>query len=296
MKELKLVVDNEYDYTITPSDKSGPKEEMQGWPLVGLSIGSFLQFIAMDQQTCILKVYRNTYEQGAFCFVQGTLYNATFGDLEGEEAALEMVAWENVRLNIKYMLNTSDIPKKIEMGLMLLLMESSRRRDEAGVDDRVEVREEMLERKEVDFGSTTTIFEDAVAKPVAPDSNEAKLNGCMEQLKRDMGDALMGAGIINMNTGVVAASYHSSPSSLSSLDMFHSLTGYIKKAFDGDSVDALGRYYILDLSNGQTIASVLFGDYQCAIVFDNGKVALGLFLSVIVPKIIRIFEDAINAG
>jgi len=290
MKELKLVVDNEYDYTTTPPDKLGSKEELQGWPLVGLSLGSFLQFVAMDQQTCMLKVYSHTYEQGAFYFVQGTLYNATFDDLEGEEAALEMVGWENVRLNIKYMLNTSDIPKKIEKGLMLLLMESSRRRDEA-VDDRVEVPEEMLERKGVDIGSATTIFEDAVAKPVASDSTEMKLNGCMEQLKKDMGDALIGAGIISMDTGRIVASYHSSPLSF---DTFHELTGYIQKSCDGDFVEALGRYYILDLSNDQTIASVLFGGYQCAILFDNGKVALGLFLGVIIPKIIRVFEDAIK--
>lgn len=292
MKELKLVVVNEQDHNLTSSDKSGSKEELQGWPLVGLSVGSFLQVIAMDQQTCILEVYHNSRERGAFYFIQGTLYNATCGDLDGEEAALEMVSWENVRLNIKHMLNTSDIPKKIEMGLMLLLMESSRRRDEASVDDRVEELEEIIsERESSDLGSKPKVMESPKEHSEDYGILGEKLNDCMEKLKKDMGDALLNSVIISKHGRGAISAYRST---LEYAGLFHDLTDRLQKAFDPDSSDALGKYYIIDLSNDQSMAVVLFGAYQWVIVFDNNRVALGLFLNVIVPQVLKLLEDAIK--
>jgi len=41
--------------------------------------------------------------------------------------------------------------------------------------------------------------------------------------------------------------------------------------------------------------TLLYGkyEYQWGIVFDNTEIQLGLFLNVIIPKIIKLFEDAI---
>ena len=130
-KDFKLIVDNEGLESMSPADKADAKEELQRWPLFGLSVGSFLQVINMEQQTCLLEVYRSANQQGHFSIVEGALYNAICGDREGEDAAMEMISWENVRLNIKQILNTSGIERNIEKNLMLLLMEGSRRRDEA---------------------------------------------------------------------------------------------------------------------------------------------------------------------
>jgi hypothetical protein len=64
-KDFKLIVDNEGLESMSPADKAGAKEELQRWPLFGLSVGSFLQVINMEQQTCLLEVYRRQ-STGAF--------------------------------------------------------------------------------------------------------------------------------------------------------------------------------------------------------------------------------------
>ena len=72
MKNIKLVVRND---SISENTEE-LKEESQVWPMVGLSVGSFIQLISMDQQTCILEVYHSINKKGAFYFIEGSLYNA----------------------------------------------------------------------------------------------------------------------------------------------------------------------------------------------------------------------------
>lgn len=89
-KDFKLIIDND-ELENMPAIDSGMTDELQRWPLFGLSVGSFLQVIAMERQTCIMEVYLNAGHWGHFCFVQGELYDAVCGELEGEKAAMEMI-------------------------------------------------------------------------------------------------------------------------------------------------------------------------------------------------------------
>jgi hypothetical protein len=139
----------------------GESESLKGEshisPIVGLSVGSFIQLISMDQQTCVVEVSHNANGTGTFYFVEGILYNAVCGNLEGEEAAMEMIAWERARININNTINANEIAKKIEKGLLSLLMESSRRKDESAWDDRLKTSGQSGEHDEEDFSVTTQL-------------------------------------------------------------------------------------------------------------------------------------------
>jgi hypothetical protein len=288
MKNIKLVVRND---SISENTEE-LKEESQVWPMVGLSVGSFIQLISMDQQTCILEVYHSINKKGAFYFIEGSLYNAICGDLEGEEAAMEMISWEKVRININNNLNTNDVARKIEKGLMSLLMESSRRKDESEWDHNIKGTEEIVENDKDDPNAMA--IPDDKEKGIAQERFKKKLDECVEICKRDMGNALISVSVISMTNGKALGGYNSSPEAVI---LFNEITIFMKKILEKSSSEALGRYYIVDLlKDNQMLFSLLYGkyEYQWGIVFDSTEVQLGLFLNVIIPKITKVFEDAVS--
>jgi hypothetical protein len=271
--DFKLIIDNE-DMETVPSADAGIKDELQRWPLFGLSVGSFLQVIAMERQTCIMEVYLSANHWGHFCFVEGDLYDAVYGNLTGETAAMEMISWENVRLNIKQILNTSNVVRKIDKNLMLLLMEGSRRRDEVQENGNHPDMEDADDLDDMEV--------------VANDVERAKLDACLNILSKDMGDALTAASISNINEGKVMASYHAT---LETAEAFLRLTNYLKNAFSTQTTVDLGDHYILDLNDQQILVALMIGEHQWCIVFNNVKCTLGLFRNIIMPKVIKTFND-----
>jgi len=288
MKNIKLVVRND---SISENSEE-LKVETQVWPMVGLSVGSFIQLISMDQQTCILEVYQSVNKKGAFYFIEGSLYNAICGDLEGEEAAMEMISWEKVRININNNLNTNDVARKIQKGLMSLLMESSRRKDESDWNRNLKEPEEISKNDKNDHNAT--VIPDSKEKSSAQARFKMKLDECVEICKRDMGNALVSVSVISMTSGKALGSYNSSPETVI---LFNEITNFIKKILEESSSETLGRYYIVDLlKDNQMLFSLLCGkdEYQWGIVFKSNEVQFGLFLNVIIPNIIKVFEDAIS--
>jgi hypothetical protein len=275
-KDLRLIVDNEELESASAADKAGAKDELQRWPLFGLSVGSFLQVINMEQQTCLLEVYRNANQLGHFCIIEGALYDAICGDREGEDAAMEMISWENVRLNIKQILSTSGIERKIGKSLMSILMDGARRRDEA--EDNKHPQEIIKEAEDTEE-----------EKILIHDMERAKLDACLKILTKDMGDALISGSIISIRRSKVLASYNVKPEAAV---IFKGLTEYFRNAFaSGLSATSLGDHYILDLKGKQTLVVLILGDYQWSIVFNNLKCTLGLFQNIIMPKVVKTFNE-----
>jgi hypothetical protein len=272
-KDFKLIIDNE-DVESAPVAEAGIKDELQRWPLFGLSVGSFLQVIAMERQTCIMEVYLDSTHWGHFCFVEGELYDAVCGNLDGETAAMDMIGWENVRLNIKQILNTSSVSRRIDKNLMLLLMESTRRRDEG------------MENGESPDMEDADDIDDMEA--VADDVERAKFDACLTLLSRDMGDALAAATIAKIDEDKVMASYKAAPDAAQA---FLRLTKFLKTAFPAHTELDLGDHYILDLKGQQILVALIIGDHQWCVVFNNVKCTLGLFRNVIMPKVIRTYNE-----
>jgi hypothetical protein len=272
-KDFTLIIDND-DLDNAPATDPGMKDELQRWPLFGLSVGSFLQVISMERQTCIMEVYLDSKRWGHFCLIQGELYDAVCGDLEAEKAALEMIAWENVRLNIKQILNTSGLVRKIDKNLMLLLMEGSRLRDEITADG------DDAGLEEADGGETTEDVEDGI--------QYEKLSACLEIMAGDMGEALVAASISHIDESKIVASLHDAPESTAAVLR---LTKFFRKSLTDTTAGGLGEYYILDLKDRQTLLVLIIEQYQWCVLFKNDKCTLGLLRNVIIPKTLKAFNE-----
>lgn len=120
--------------------------------LKGISLDSFLQLIEMEQKTCLLEVLCSSKKKGFFYFNKGKLYDAFCGDLKGEMAAIEMISWNRVNISFKN-LPDEKISRQIEKGLMSLIMEGTRQKDESTETDMEDVSGvyDLADISEVDF-------------------------------------------------------------------------------------------------------------------------------------------------
>ena len=105
------------------------RQEADGGTLHNVSSGVFLQLIEMEQKTCTIRLEEKTSgDKGVLFFVEGELCDARVGERQGEIAAYEIFAWDNVSLSIQ---NGCTVRQnRINKELSSLLIEGARRSDE----------------------------------------------------------------------------------------------------------------------------------------------------------------------
>jgi len=124
------VLDKPVDFKTLAHTIEELERSHEGGVLRGISACSFIQLIQMEEKTCLLEVHGEGQKRGFLYFSQGDLFDATCGDRQGEPAAFEIIGWDNVQLYLR------DLPKKkakkrIDKGIMFLIMEGLRLKDEA---------------------------------------------------------------------------------------------------------------------------------------------------------------------
>lgn len=100
-----------------------------------ISLASFLQLLEIERKTCTLNVAAQGL-QGQLYFRQGKLVGAETGDLDGQDAALEIVAWEHADIEISDVCPVNGPP--LPGGLAFLLMEAMRLKDESEQAERTD--------------------------------------------------------------------------------------------------------------------------------------------------------------
>lgn len=105
--------------------------------LSGLSLASLLQLVAMEQKTLHIKVFHPAGKNGSLFFREGTLIDAEQDELGGDEAVLEMLRWDKVRVGMK---EFSDPPSssRMQSQLMALLFTAAQREDDCCGEDSCE--------------------------------------------------------------------------------------------------------------------------------------------------------------
>ncbi len=98
-----------------------------GGQVRGLSISSFLQMLTLEGHDCELYIHTKG-KTGRLHIVDGELVAAETGLLKGNAAALQILSWKNVSIEIDYSLQPVD--RDITQPLMALLLESGRIVDE----------------------------------------------------------------------------------------------------------------------------------------------------------------------
>lgn len=103
-----------------------------GGQVHGLSLPSFLQFISQEDRNCLLQISTESNKIGLMSISNGELVAAKVGPLNGEAAALVILSWEDVTIDIDYSL--TEIRREITKPLMALLLESRRLVDESSTE------------------------------------------------------------------------------------------------------------------------------------------------------------------
>jgi len=126
-----------------------------GGQVRGINLSSFLQMMALEARSCTLKV--SSKDQFGFLWLeQGELIAARNADTGGKEAALQILTWKNVFIDIDYA--PRRIKREISMPLMMLILESGQMDDELrseSVNQRHHERYELLVALDFDIEQMT---------------------------------------------------------------------------------------------------------------------------------------------
>ncbi|HYP88076.1 MAG TPA: response regulator [Polyangiaceae bacterium] len=95
-----------------------------------LSLASFLQLLEMERKSCTLHVVCKE-QRGLLVVSKGVLVSATNGDLQGEAAAISIVAWPSPTIDISRPSEPTGTPIKSSLGF--IVMEAMRLQDEAAL-------------------------------------------------------------------------------------------------------------------------------------------------------------------
>jgi CheY-like chemotaxis protein len=104
-------------------------QQSEGGTLHNVSPAMFLQLIEMEQKTCTVRLeHTATGSKGILSFVEGELFDARVGDVQGLDAAYQIFAWEPVSLAFQNHCRVRE--NRIRRKLYPLILEAARRRDE----------------------------------------------------------------------------------------------------------------------------------------------------------------------
>jgi len=95
--------------------------------LKGFKLSTLLQIMEMDRLSCRLNV-SSEGKTGTLYIKEGQIINAYLQGFDTEEAAMEIITWEGGKIDIKEL--EDDVKEVIPVGLMNLLLEAFKRKDE----------------------------------------------------------------------------------------------------------------------------------------------------------------------
>ncbi len=155
-----------------------------------ITLPSFLQLLELERKTCTLAI-TSLGRSGRLFFRGGRLVGAETGELTGQEAALEIVTWEDTDIEIAD--GCPPVSPEIAAGLHYLLMEGMRLKDEHEED--VSPRPAMLP-------SRGEVRPARRRKPAA--DARAAVADALERGRAIKGS--LGLLLVDMDTGVIADS------------------------------------------------------------------------------------------
>jgi CheY-like chemotaxis protein len=145
------------------------RDDSQGH-IKGITLGTFLQFLEMEGKTCTLTVTSNECI-GRLYFLEGELINAKTETSEGEQAAYEIIGWDETEIEINYLCKNKT--KTITSPLSFVLMESCKIKDEASKQlEEHEIKD--IEEKGIDEIEEIDFLVDKKEDEAKPDYIEAK--------------------------------------------------------------------------------------------------------------------------
>jgi len=112
----------------------------------GFTLANFLQAVEVEQKTTTLRI-RSKEKVGYIHLQDGELIDAKTGSLKGEPAAIEILCWDDAKIDI---LDIQKSEKSIYSSLMQILLEASKRKDDEAesLQPETDVLEEAVQMAE----------------------------------------------------------------------------------------------------------------------------------------------------
>jgi CheY-like chemotaxis protein len=143
------------------------RQESEGGRLHNVSSGMFLQLVEMEQKTCTIRLEdKSTGKKGILFFLEGELLDARVNALKGEDAAYEVLSWEQVNLSIQNGCVVKE--KRIHSEMQYLILEAARRRDENIVDEAPPAVLKAAALAEIDPRTVLNSIKDKIERDVGP--------------------------------------------------------------------------------------------------------------------------------
>lgn len=109
--------------------KDGLKAGSTKGHVAGISLPSFMQLLELDKKTCTLHIKAGKH-RGDMYFKQGELISARTGKITGQDAAFEIINWDNAEIEIENICKFDEDKRDINVPMGFLLIESARVKDE----------------------------------------------------------------------------------------------------------------------------------------------------------------------
>lgn len=240
----------------------------------GILLTNFLDWLNNEKLSGQVVVSSGS-KKGVLFFQAGRLIGASSGDTQGGQTALaEISTWEKVTVEIK----EGPLPKDAAFLRASSPAPAPRKRQGfarapqglEGSDSNIETL--RLTRK---------------GKTIVLHIKELKL---LVAATRDMlSDALLRMDIFLSMDGRSLAGWNSHPLACS---VFAGITRSLGDALEACRFPALGRYYMLDLAQGQLLLVLVCGELHIGMLLASDKFHLGLLTNVILPKAAKALNDS----
>ena len=259
--------------------------------LKGVSLINFLQLIEMGGDTCLLEIHRvPSGDIGRLFINKGNLYDAQTETLSGNDAAVQILKWDPVEISTQNW-HEKHKTKKIDNSLLsIIFMAQSNEDASTHSGNKTSQRLDPVINSEKEIYLDINSFTAQTKQEVAMDVQ--KLNETVEILKRDLGDGLLATDIFGAADGQSVAGFNPQPKASA---LFNKLTDFINESLDGSGFPALGKYYLVDLVDGNMVVVIPMGSYRWGMLVDTNKTQMGLLLNIVIPKIIDAFEEVITS-
>ena len=242
----------------------------------GVAMADMLQLVWLEKMSCQLLVKSNG-KLGSLKIMEGELKNARTKTRVGQEAAMEMLAWEDVTVELDN--SAPPVNHVLEVSTEKMLLDNIRRREDKKKDTS-KFKVYKSEEQKNNWGKEVRM-------------NVSKLNKSIETLKENLGGALLATDIWGSADMQSIAGWNTQPAATA---LFGQIILTTNQALKGSGFPMLGKYVIFDLVDGKLIVLIPMGEYAWGMLVDGKKTQLGLLLNVALPKAIAAFEDAITSN
>ncbi|MBN2346056.1 MAG: DUF4388 domain-containing protein [Candidatus Aminicenantes bacterium] len=239
----------------------------------GILLTNFLHWLNSEKLSGWVMVSSGG-RRGSLSMKDGRLVAADLGNASSSTALAEMSAWEKVTVEIHE--GASENGAAGEATLAASGIAASPRVEDSPIPASVRPGGNIEELRLTRMGTTVVVRID-------------KLKMAAEVIRDMLPDSLQCMDVFLSSDGRSLAGWNSHPLACSA---FAVISSSLQQALTMSGFPRLGKYYLLDLMNGQVVMIVLCGELQMGMLVGGKKEHLGLLTNVVLAKALKFLSES----